>query len=160
MCLPAQQTRRHWTHLCDFDRSHQRQRRWRPSPCWSPSRGGSRVGPYLPPGISLVHMSATESASQKGTKAGTKTRPGDLERERVVRYSYLSWRFFLQRYHKYYNEKANLAKFYSHWFSKDCSFVIILTYHWEICVDCFITKCYQIWSILAEFVQNTKTTQL
>lgn len=89
MCLPAQQTRRHWTLLCDFDRSHQRQRRWRLSPCWGPSRGGSRVGPYLPPGISLVRMSATESASQKGTKAGTETRPGDLERERVVRYSYL-----------------------------------------------------------------------
>ena len=30
-------------------------------------------------------MSATESASQKGTKAGTETRPGDLERERESR---------------------------------------------------------------------------
>ena len=79
------------------------------------------------------------------------------ERERVVRYSYLSWRFFLQRYHKNYYEKANLAKFYSHWFSKDCSFAIILTYHWDICVDCFITKCYQIWAVPAKFVQNTKT---
>ena len=29
-------------------------------------------------------MSATESASQKGTKAGTEIRPGDLEREREL----------------------------------------------------------------------------
>ena len=45
------------------------------------------------------------------------------------------WRFFLHRYHKYYHEKANLAKFDAHWISTDCSFAIILTYHWEICVD-------------------------